>query len=53
MVIAGVLVQDKLEKVWFFEEIFFLADISIEVVLEIFFFTLFNIDIWFPEKEFE
>lgn len=40
MVLADFTVQDKLEKICFFEEIFLFADTSIEVVLGIFFLTL-------------
>lgn len=36
-----------------FGEIFFLADINIEMVLKIFFLTLFNVDIRFAEKKFK
>ena len=53
MVIIGFLVEDRLEKVWFFEEIFLLANTSIKVILEMLFLTLFNTDIWFAEKKLE
>lgn len=42
MIIAIFQVENKLGKAWFFQEIFLLADISIEVILEI---TLINADI--------
>ena len=45
MVLADFLVQDKLGKVWFFEETFLLADISMEVVLRMPFFTLSDTDV--------
>ena len=45
MAIAGFLIQDKSGKAQFFEEIFLLADISIEVVLRMFFLALSNADI--------
>lgn len=32
--------QDSLEKVWFFKEIFLLFEISIEVIIKMFFLTL-------------
>ncbi len=53
IVIARFSIQDKFEKVWFFKETFLLADISIEVILEILFLNFFDIDIWFIEKELE
>ena len=52
MVIAGFLVQDSLTKVWFFEETFLLANTSMEVVLEMPFLILSDIDIQFAEKKF-
>lgn len=51
MVIASFSIQDKLGKVWFFEKTFLLADISIEVVLGMPFFSLLDADIWVVEKE--
>ena len=51
MVIAGFLLQDKLEKVRFFEETFWLADTSMEVVLGMPFLILSDVDIRFAEKE--
>ena len=48
---ASFQVEDKLEKARFFHETFLLADISIEVVLEMPFFTLSNADIQFFEKK--
>lgn len=41
--------RDNLEKVWFFKEIFLLADIGIEVVLGIVFLSLRNVDVGFAE----
>lgn len=49
MVIVDFLLQDQLEKVWFFQETFLMADTRMEEVLEIFFLTLNNADIWFGE----
>ena len=51
MVLAAFQVVDKLDCSWFFQKIFLLADISMEVVLGIFFLTLSNVDIQFAEKE--
>lgn len=45
IVLAGFSVQNKLGKVWFFEEIFLLADISMDVVLEMPVLTVSNADI--------
>ncbi len=42
-------IQDSLGRVWFFEETFLLADISMEVVLEIPFLFLSNANIKFVE----
>ena len=53
MVLAGFSVQNKLEKVWFFEETFLLADTSMEVILGMPFFTLLNANVQFVEKELE
>lgn len=39
MILADFLVQKKLGKIWFFKETFLLVDISIKVVLEMFFLT--------------
>ncbi len=51
MVIAGFLIQDRLEKIWFFKETFLLANTSIEVILGMLFLTFLDINIWFVEKE--
>lgn len=51
MVITGFLVQDRLEKVWFFKKTFLLIDTSMKVILEILFFIFSNVDIWFIKKE--
>lgn len=47
MVIAAFSVHDRAEKVLFFEEIFLLADISMDVALRIPFFTLSNANVHF------
>lgn len=39
IILADFLVQKKLGKIWFFKETFLLVDISIKVVLEMFFLT--------------
>ena len=51
MVLASFQVEDKLGRARFFQETFLLADISVEVVLEMSFLTLSNTDIQFAEKE--
>ena len=51
MVIAGFQVEDKLGRAQFFSESFLLAETSMEVVLEMTFFTLSNADIQFAKKE--
>lgn len=40
------------ENILFFNKTFLLADISIEIVLEMPFFALSNVDIWFAKKKF-
>ena len=45
MVIAAFQVVYKLGRSWFFQETFLVADISMEVVLGVLFFTLSNADI--------
>ena len=52
IVIAAFQVCNKLGRFWFFQKTFLLADISIEVVLDMPFLTLNNADIKFAEKEF-
>lgn len=44
MVLVGFLFQDNLERIWWFEETFLLADISIKVVLWILFIPFSNAD---------
>ena len=51
IVIADYLVKDKLGKVRFFQETFLLANIGLEVVLEMLFLTVNKADIWFVERE--
>ena len=51
MMLVGFSVQNKLEKVWFLDETFILADISMEVVLEMSFCTLPDINVQFVEKK--
>ena len=48
---ASCLVEDKLVKARFFQEMFLLTDISIEVVLEMPYLTFSNADIKFAEKK--
>ena len=52
MVIADCSVKDKFERVQFFQKIFLLANIGLEVVLEMFFLTFSRADIQFAEQEF-
>ena len=51
MVITAFQVINKLGRSWFFQETFLLADIKMEVVLGMLFFTLSNADVQFAEKE--
>lgn len=51
MVLASFQVEDKLGRARFFQETFLLADISVEMVLEMPFLTLSNVNIHFPKKE--
>ena len=51
IVIAGFSLQNKLEKVRFFQETFLVADTRIEVVLGMLFLTLCNANIRFTERE--
>ena len=52
IVIADYSVKNKLGKVRFFQEIFLLANIGLELVLEMFFLTFSRVDVWFAEWEF-
>ena len=51
MVIGNFQVEYKLGRARFFQELFLLAETSIEVVLGILFFTFSNTNIQFAEKE--
>lgn len=51
MIIVALFMNNKTEKICFFEDIFLLANISIDVVLMIYFFTLSNADIQFTYQE--
>ena len=51
MVLANLQVEDKLGRVWVFQETFLLADISAKVVSDMPFLTLSNADVQFIEKE--
>ena len=51
MVIAGFSLQDKLRKVWFFQETFLVVDTRMKIVLEMLFLTFSNADIQFAERE--
>lgn len=49
MVIAGFLVHNKLGKVQFFKETFILIDTNMEMVLEMLFLSLSNVNVKFTE----
>ena len=49
IMIANRSVKNKLEKIQFFQKAFLLANISLEVVLEMLFLTFSKADIWFTE----
>ena len=51
MVIADCSVKDKLGRVRFFWETYLLANIGLEVVLGMLFFTLSKVDVRFAEQE--
>ena len=51
IVLASFQVEDKFERARFFQEIFLLVNISIEVVLDMLFLTFSNTDVRFVEKE--
>ena len=51
MVVAVFLVIDQADRVRFFEETFLAADISLDMILRIFFLTLSDIDVSFPKKK--
>lgn len=51
MASAKFAILDSLEKIWFIEENFLLADISIEVVPEMSLLSLSNADVQFGTKK--
>ena len=51
MVITGFPIQDKFGKARFFQETFQITDISLEVVIQILFWTLSKVEVHFVEKE--
>lgn len=51
MVIASFEVEDKFEKAYFFQKTFLMANSSMEVILEMLFFSFSNADIFFIDKE--
>lgn len=53
IVLAGSLVQERLGKIQFFVETCLLANISMGVLLRMFFLTLSNTDVQFVEKKLE
>lgn len=52
MIIARFSIQDKLGKIWFFEEIFLLADTSIDIILKMSFLAFSNVNILFNTESF-
>ena len=50
IVLASFQIEDKLEKVRFFQKTFLLVDFSIEIVLKMLFLTFNNINIQFVRK---
>lgn len=51
IVLASFSVQNKLEKTWFFQKIFLLANTSIKVVLEMAFLIFSGMNVCFAEKK--
>lgn len=51
IVLASFQIKNKLWRARFFEETFLLADISMEIVLQMPFFILSNVDIKFNKKK--
>ncbi len=51
MTLARFSLQDNLGRVWFFEETFLLPDISMDIVLKLFFLALSNVDFQFYTEE--
>ena len=52
MIIIDCLVKNKLKRVWFFQEIFLLTNISLEILLGMLFFTFSSANILFSKREF-
>ena len=52
IVIVDCLVKNKFERIRFFQKIFLLANISLEIVLKMLFLTFSKADIWFAEQKF-
>lgn len=51
MVLANFKVENKQSHIWYFQKTFLLADVSLKMILEIFFFILSNANIFFQEKK--
>ena len=51
IVLTSFQVEDKLRKAQFFQETLLLANINAEIVLDMLFLTLSNVDVQFVEKE--
>ena len=51
MVLVNFQVEDKLGRAWFFQETFLVANVSVEMVLGMLFFTFSNADVVFKDRE--
>lgn len=51
IVLASFCMINKLSKPWFFQETFLLSNISVKIILDIFFLKLNNTDIQFTKKK--
>lgn len=50
-IIASLMIDDKDRKSYFFEKTFLLADINMNIALEISFLTLSNVEIYFTHRK--
>ena len=51
MVVAAFLMTDQISRIRFFEETFLVANVSLDVVFRILFFTMSDADVNFPKRE--
>lgn len=51
MIITSFSINDKDKGSWFFEKIFLFADIGMDVIFKMFFFTSSNIEIDFNDRK--